>query len=35
MNKVNTKVDMRLDLAKATWIPLEIREQIRVAVRKL
>jgi peptidyl-tRNA hydrolase ICT1 len=32
VNKVSTKVDMRLDLGKASWIPLEIREQIRVMV---
>ena len=34
VNKVSTKVDMRLDLGKATWIPFEIREQIRVSVRE-
>ncbi|GAX85189.1 hypothetical protein CEUSTIGMA_g12607.t1 [Chlamydomonas eustigma] len=31
VNKVSTKVDMRLDLSKATWLPEEIRQEIRTA----
>lgn len=31
VNKVNTKVDMRFDLAKADWIPDEVKEAIRRA----
>eukprot|EP00955_Chlamydomonas_euryale_P084241 363939-Chlamydomonas_euryale.AAC.6 len=31
--QVSTKVDMRLNLNTATWIPTEIRDQIRTAVR--
>ncbi|GIL57725.1 hypothetical protein Vafri_12878 [Volvox africanus] len=29
VNKVNTKVDMRFDLAKASWIPDEVKDAIR------
>ena len=29
VNKVNTKVDMRLDLDKAAWIPEEVKEAMR------
>ncbi|GIL90888.1 hypothetical protein Vretimale_17146 [Volvox reticuliferus] len=29
VNKVNTKVDMRFDLAKASWVPDEVKDAIR------
>eukprot|EP00882_Tetradesmus_deserticola_P031476 GHRQ01035596.1.p1 GENE.GHRQ01035596.1~~GHRQ01035596.1.p1 ORF type:complete len:148 (+),score=23.33 GHRQ01035596.1:306-749(+) len=29
VNKVNTKVDMRFDIAKADWIPDEVKDAIR------
>ncbi|GLI67871.1 hypothetical protein VaNZ11_012159, partial [Volvox africanus] len=29
VNKVNTKVDMRFDLAKAAWVPDEVKDAIR------
>jgi protein subunit release factor B len=32
VNKVNTKVDMRLDLDKHSWIPNEVKDEIRRAV---
>ena len=31
MNKVSTKVDMRLDINKASWIPEELRAQMKIA----
>ena len=33
MNKVSTKVDMRLNIDKATWIPDEIREHVKKVQR--
>jgi hypothetical protein len=30
VNKVNTKVDIRFQLMEATWIPLEVRERMKV-----
>ena len=33
VNKVNTKVDMRLDLDRAAWIPEEVKEAMRRQVR--
>ena len=33
VNKVNTKVDMRFELDKQDWIPEEIKDAIRRAVR--
>ncbi len=35
VNKVSTKVDMRLDMNKATWIPEEVRAEMRTAVSRL
>jgi hypothetical protein len=34
VNKVNTKVDMRLDLAKISWIPDEVKDAMRQLVRR-
>jgi hypothetical protein len=31
--QVNTKVDMRFDIAKADWIPDEVKDAIRQKVR--
>lgn len=33
MNKVNTKVDMRLNLEKAEWLDEEVVEAVRRMVR--
>ncbi len=33
VNKLNTKVDMRLDLDKQEWIPDEVKDEIKRKVR--
>ncbi len=32
VNKVNTKVDMRFEVAKASWIPDEVKDAMRQLV---
>lgn len=33
VNKVSTKVDMRFEIEKASWVPDEVKDAIRTAVR--
>ena len=35
VNKVNTKVDMRLSLARSNWIPEPVKEAVRHKVMHL
>lgn len=35
VNKVNTKVDLRFDLATASWVPDDVKDAIRLKVRRV
>lgn len=34
VNKVNTKADIRFNVGKAAWLPEDMKEALRLAVRR-